>query len=1164
MLLLGLGLRLDLGLALALAVALPGLAGAQAVDPATSAPGAAEVLGIEGQVEYLGAGAARWHKAYAGQLLDPGDRLRTGARSRVLLRFANRETFRLDERGVLEVPQKSRWSGALDLLRGALYFFHRDRPDHLEMRTRLVQAVVRGTEFVVKVEDDGTTTFHLMDGELWLTNAAGALVLRSGESARVEAGTAPRPTASLRVQNAIQWCLYYPNILDLDELALAEDSRAVLADSLASFRRGNLLAAADLYPPGRQPDSAGEGLYLAALLLSVGRVNEAEEWIKIASTSGAGSSFAEVATALRRLVTIVNRGAPPGTTSVAPKSSSGWLGESYARQATGDLAAARAAANEAVRRAPGFSFAWSRLAELEFSFGRRPEARRAIERGLALAPENAQAIAIRGFLLASESQLNSAEAEFARAIAQDPALGNGWLGRGLVRIARGERDAGLADLQSAATVEPQRSEIRSCLAKALALVGDDRRAVHELGLAKALEPRDPTPWYYSALLLHQQNRVNAGIRELERSRELNDNRQVHRSRFLLDQDQAVRGANLANLYHDAGLTDVAMREAAEAVSLDYANYSAHLFLANVYDQLRDPQQLNLRYETPWLAEYLMANLLAPAAAGIFSPTISQQDYGRLFEYRPWGIASATDYFSSGDWTESAAHFGNLDRLSYSLEGSYRRRNGQRPNNDLERSTVWARTRWQVSPADSIWLEVVRDDLKSGDVRTLYSRAQASETLRVREREEPLVLVGYHREWAPGHHTVALAGRLEDRLIVTNNDQTILELDRYFDPPAAGFYPHAQAYRNHFEIFSGEVQQIAEQGAHRVVSGARLQSGTFVTDDSVDAGDYRRRVEAGLVDASGYLYWSWDVVPRLTLIGGMNYEYLEYPANHRFSPITAGEQSAHRWNPKAGVVWNPAPPTTVRAAYTESLGGVSFDQSIRLEPTQVGGINQAYRSLIPESVAGANTAPRLQMAGLSVAQRLRNDLHLGLSGEWLRSTVRRRVGVLSLEQDPGGSLVLVPGAARQSLRFDEQAILVTAHQLLGDEWALGARYRVSRTGLESGFDDLGADFPGLRGSTQTAISQQADVFAVFNHPAGPNARGEATWMDQTSDGYHPARGREDFWQFNTFIGYRWPRRQVELRCGVLNLTARDYRLDPLSVTSERPRERTFVAQLRFSF
>src|SRR6185436_14634362 len=111
----------------------------------------------------------------------------------------------------------------------------------------------------------------------------------------------------------------------------------------------------------------------------------------------------------------------------------------------------------------------------------------------------------------------------------------------------------------------------------------------ELSLAQKLDPNDPTSWLYMALLDQQENRINEAVEDLEKSKELNDNRSVFRSRLMLDQDEAVRGANLASMYRDDGMFDRSVQEAARAVNYDYANYSAHLFLANSYDALRDPK-----------------------------------------------------------------------------------------------------------------------------------------------------------------------------------------------------------------------------------------------------------------------------------------------------------------------------------------------------------------------------------------------------------------------------------------------------------------------------------------------------------------------------------------------------------------------------------------------
>jgi len=95
--------------------------------------------------------------------------------------------------------------------------------------------------------------------------------------------------------------------------------------------------------------------------------------------------------------------------------------------------------------------------------------------------------------------------------------------------------------------------LRSYLGKAFSETGNYDKAAKEFDLARQLDPNDPTSWLYSALLLRQENRVNEAIQNLEKSQDLNENRRIYRSRLLLDQDRAVRGANLATLYADAGL-----------------------------------------------------------------------------------------------------------------------------------------------------------------------------------------------------------------------------------------------------------------------------------------------------------------------------------------------------------------------------------------------------------------------------------------------------------------------------------------------------------------------------------------------------------------------------------------------------------------------------------
>ena len=257
-------------------------------------------------------------------------------------------------------------------------------------------------------------------------------------------------------------------------------------------------------------------------------------------------------------------------------------------------------------------------------------------------------------------------ASFDKAIAVDGALPDAWLGRGLLKIEANDRwikflpgryKEGLSDLQVAATLAPQRSVLRSYLGKAFAEAYDPRRARKELDRAVELDPNDPTGWLYLALLNQQENRVNEAVSDLEKSKDLNDNRSVFRSRFLLDQDEAVRSANLAAIYRDAGMIDLSAQEAARAVNWDYGNYSAHLFLANSYDAFAIPSSSISATKRPGSANFWWQTSSRPLAARTFLKIFPNRNIRAFFASDGLGVFSSTEYSSHGDWLESGSQYG---------------------------------------------------------------------------------------------------------------------------------------------------------------------------------------------------------------------------------------------------------------------------------------------------------------------------------------------------------------------------------------------------------------------------------------------------------------------------------------------------------------------------
>lgn len=1132
-----------------------------------------KVLAKEGKVEAARANETRWQAAQTNQVLHVADRIRTGERSRATLHLLDQSTMRMAEltefliEPLAEMPEKPSFS----LGKGLMYFFHRDKPAEVQFKTRTATAAIRGTEFHLAVADNGRTVLTMFEGEVKLSNEFGAVELKNGEQGVVEPGQPPVKSPALDAINIIQWCLYYPGVLHVDDLGLGTNESAALQNSLAAYHAGDLLAALDEYPAGRQPDSEAEKTYVAALLLSVGKVDQAEPLLANASA---------IPTALRELIATVKK--TPGTNAIlaSPATATEALVRSYQLQAQSRLPEALQAANQSVTLAPHFGFGWARVAELEFSFGHTKQALAALDTSLQLAPRNAQAVALRGFALAAQNRIREATAEFEQAIALDGALGNAWLGRGLCRIRRGQLSEGRADLQVAATLEPQRALLRSYLAKGWTELGNFSRAGQELALAKERDASDPTAWLYSALLLQQENRINEAVEELEQSQDLNDNRRLYRSRLLLDQDRAVRGANLANIYRDAGMTDVSVREAATAVNADYANPAAHNFLSDSYTALQDPNAVNLRYETPAVAEHLIGNLLSPVGASSLSRLVSQNEYSQLFERNRFGLVTDATYLSRGAWSLGGAQFGIVDGTAYAVEAAYRHDSGTQPNGELEQRSFAFRIHQQVGPQDSLYVEATDSILRAGDLAAYYNVADANPTLRIKDAVEPTIVAGWHRAWSPESHTLLLASYLHSELSVAdpggNVASVALQTNSIGDGVIAAlpiFF--TQDYHGRLDIYSGEVQHILQTDRHTTIGGVMFQSGTFHTrnaQDNPDVFDFmfdslpvEQDVTAPFERFKGYAYHRWQVADAVRLVGGLSYDWVKFPGNHRSAPVSDEIQTESRWSPKAGVVWTPAPGSVVRGGYAQALGGASFDQSFQLEPTEVAGFNQSFRSIIPESVAGANAGARFEIAGISLEHRFGHATYVALTADWLRSKVNREIGAFVLGD--GLSDTFSFGSTPQRLDYKEESIALNAHQLLGARWVVNAGYRISRAELQQNLTEIPPTAfvdPLMSARSRVAgVLHRLDLGLGYNHPSGFFTAAQAQWWHQSNLQDAAALRDEDMWQANVFAGWRLWGRKGEVTVGVLNLTDQDYHLNPVNYSTEPPRSRTLLVRFRMN-
>ena len=1160
------------------------------------------IVAIQGKAELMPAGAATWVITQTNQVLQTGDRLRTEDNSRVTLLWCDKSVVPLGPLTQIEIlpPNNPHSLPGLQIAKGVLSFFHRDKPGTIRVLTHGANASIEGTEFVMRVSETNGTEQDLLsvlDGKVLFSNAQGAVLLTNDQQAVVEPGTRPMRTAGFIANNLLQWCFYYPGILDLQDLDLTAIEQQTLKQSLDAYRAGDLLAALGKFPVLTQPPSDAVRIYHAALFLSVGEVDQTETELAMLSPSGQTGQHGRLAEALRTLIATVKRQQRPLISQ--PTLPTEFLADSYyaQSQSKGDesLNAALGLAQQATVLSPQFGFAWARVAELQFSFGRTRPATMALDKSLELSPRNAEALSLKGFLLAAQNNIRDATAWFNRAIATDGALGNAWLGRGLCRIRVGYTADGQRDLLIAAATEPQRSLLRSYLAKGFSNLGQDALANKEIAIALRLDPGDPTGWLYSALIKQQQNQINGAIKDMETSQSLNDNRQLFRSKMLLDQDRAVRSANLATMYSDAGMNDfnnsgaynVGVREAAKAVTYDYANASAHLFLSDSYNALRDPTGFDLRYDTVWFNELLLANLLAPVGAGRLSQTLSYQEYSKLFESDGMGVASQTFYRSDGQVQQLAGLYGTYKNTSLAADLNYQHNNGVRANNQLDALSGSVTVKQQLTPSDSVLGIAQFLNFHSGDNRQYYNfYSEYDPSFEYAEHQDPTVVGGYQHEWTPGIRTLLLGGRLEDsqRFSTTN-----ASVDAFFTPPpfsgvapnSEGPVPYTAALSNSLAIYIAEFCQIVQEDKFTLIAGGRWQGGEFSFSDSLTNAEQigysqgTRSFSEPFQRLTGYSYLTLEPVDKIWITGGLAYDDMKYPANFRSIPVSPGTDERHILEPKAALVWSPSDWATVRGIYSRSLGGVSLDDSYRLEPTELAGFVQTFRSVVPESIVGSVSGENVQLAGLALDLKFARGTYVGLQWQYLDSNVRQSIGDY-LQVGPN---TFEPSATPQNLDYHEQSLSASINQLLPEGFVAGMSYIFTYADLKTTYpgipnipwplSDLYNSNPNIQNATyipedQSAYLHQIGAYLLWNHPSGLFAQFDAHGYLQQNIGYGGAEPGNDFVQLDIEGGWRFWQRRGQLTVGVLNLAGQNYKLNPLTVYSELPRSRVFFVQLNIVF
>jgi Tfp pilus assembly protein PilF len=1037
----------------------------------------ARIVSMQGTLQIRRSGQQAWATVRKlDTALCQDDLLHAGPRSRAALLIGPETLVRLDQRTTLAVRQSpdetivefARDPGLFQTVGttpnpcGAGYFITRF-PRKFRVIAPFIDATVEGTEFLVALRCE-SSILAVFEGKVLaqeVQNASSrAFSLKQGDS--LEAG-GPQPAAVkllVKPVDAVQWALYYPPITDPVGEATA-DQRCDQADT--SARAVCILQRAEQR-------------------LRAGRVEEAEADIQSLLSTGIGGGDAYALLSIVAVVKNDKAGAlelAERATQASPASARAWLALSYAQQASFELDKALEAARKAAGLAPKSSLAQARVAELLMSTGEIREAEKAAQAAVKANVNDARAHMVLGFVRLAQIDTAKARQDFLTAIELDSTEPLARLGLGLAIIRDGELVEGREQLEIAVILDPTNSLLRSYVGKAYyeeRTEARDRLARIQFDAAERLDPNDPTPWFYEAILKQTQNRPGEAFDDLQQSIALNDNRAVYRSRLLLDQDLASRNVGLGYIYRDLGFGELAALEGWNSLAIDPANSSAHRLLADSYlsaprlnaarqsellqAQLRQP--LSLTPLQPQLTEDRLAILrgTGPAVPGF-------NELNALFVRDEWSVLASAVVGSNATAGEQIVVSTLKNRWLFSLAQLAYETDGVREDNGLEKGLFDAFAQVQITPSTALQFEArssrttLEDPVLRFDPELFFSGFDEVNSVMYR--------AGLRHDISPR----------SDLLV------SLMYVDSHEEQGQSGITFVDQ----NFDTYIAELQNSTKLPAVDVVSGL----GYYTERRQLDFLGMVSETRPAAYDAYIYTYWR-PIGPQLNIQAGLSYDYSD--------PDDGIGETLSEVNPKLGFIWSLPTGTSLRAAAFKSMKRRFFaGQSI--EPTQVAGFSQYFDDL-DRTVS--------KRWGVGLDQRLPGRLFAGAEYSTRESEVRQE-------------------GTNETFDWDEKQVAAYLNWLPTSMLALSAGYWYQKLNRPP-------NFPGIELFVEVE-TQRIPLRAAYFHPSGLAVEVTGTRVHQEGQFFFLSSlslepGSDSFWIADLTVSYRLPNRYGLFQVGVQNL------------------------------
>jgi hypothetical protein len=269
---------------------------------------------------------------------------------------------------------------------------------------------------------------------------------------------------------------------------------------------------------------------------------------------------------------------------------------------------------------------------------------------------------------------------------------------------------------------------------------------------------------------------------------------------------------------------------------------------------------------------------------------------------------------------------------------------------------------------------------------------------------------------------------------------------------------------------------------------------------------------------------------------LNYEKkLAFTVGGSADLFDGGNNNKDQFNPKIGIIWNPIPETTVRAAAFKVLKRTLItDQT--LEPTQVAGFNQFF-----DEPNGTSS----WLYGVAIDQKFSQNIYGGIE----YSKRDQDVPFPSLS----GNITRTnwdENLARAYLYWTPHKSIALRAEYIYEKFSRSDDFNLNLKDLEANRIPLGINFFHSSGLTAMLGATHYDQSGTFNRLTAPPGVFET--------------GDDNFWLADAAVGYRLPQRYGIITIGAKNLFDKSFQYfdtDPFNPTIQP--QRMFYARMTVS-